>query len=231
MFIFYTIQSNALCFVYFSILAVKTVMDIGTEGIRGATKVFPHFKGAVTMTIAVTFLIYHFVLVPQYISLCAHYSVLNWQNILVHYFVPLMAVADWLLFDEKEAFRWFDPVLWLTIPISYFLFIILRARIGGIIEIVKSSYPYFFIDVDLIGWINVLKNTGMFIAGFLVLGYIIYLIDKLPSAIIKISFVRQNGQAVPSHLQEKKSAKRQAAGVPRPAKLAQLWQYMLLLWN
>jgi hypothetical protein len=51
--------------------------------------------------------------------------------------------------------------------------------LGGIIAVVKSYYPYFFVDVNLIGWVNVLLNAGVLLIGFLALGYIIYLIDKV----------------------------------------------------
>lgn len=192
MLIFYTIQSNALCFIFFSILAIKNLKDLKNKGIRGTTRLFPHVKGAVTMTITMTLIIYHIVLVPMYTSLDVHYSIFNWQNILVHYFVPIMAILDWLLFDEKQRFNWFDPMLWILVPIFYFIFIVLRARFGGIIDIVQSRYPYFFIDVDSLGWVNVFKNTGTFIFGFLVLGYIIYLFDKVSPDRIKINLENIN---------------------------------------
>ena len=179
MLIFYTIQSNFLCLVFFTFLTIKTIMDIKKNGIRSSTVFFPHLKGAVTMTITVTFLIYHFVLTPRFLEAGASYSILNWQNVLVHYFVPLGAIVDWLFFDKKVSLRWFDPILWLLIPISYFIFVLIRARLGGIIEIVQSAYPYFFIDVDLLGWLQVVKNAGLLTFGFLILGYVIFLINRL----------------------------------------------------
>ncbi len=180
MLIFYTIQSNVLCFLFFSCLLLKTIMDIRSKGIKGVTVLLPHFKGAVTLAVAVTFLVYHFILVPRFVNDSGHtYILLNWQNILVHYFVPIATVTDWLLFDKKLSFRWFDPIFWLLLPLNYFLFVLIRAKVGGIIEIVKSPYPYFFIDVDLLGWIDVLKNAALLILFFLLLGYFIYLIDKL----------------------------------------------------
>lgn len=180
MLIFYTIQSNALCFIFFSILIIKTFQDLKNRGIKGTTVFLPHFKGAVTMAIAVTFIIYQFILVPKFLSAgAAAYSIFNWQNMLVHYFVPIAALTDWLVFDEKLNFRWFDPIAWLLLPIAYFIFILVRAKLGGIIEIVKSPYPYFFIDVDLLGWINVIKNVCLLIFVFLVLGYMIFIVDKV----------------------------------------------------
>jgi hypothetical protein len=101
------------------------------------------------------------------------------QNLLVHYIVPIAVILDWILFDEKSVYRWFDPIIWISLPVAYFIFTIVRANIGGRIEIIESSYPYFFIDVDILGWVSVLKNIGLLILGFLVLGYLIFLIDNI----------------------------------------------------
>lgn len=193
MLVFYTIQSNLLCFVFFSVLLFKNISDLINKGIRGTTLIFPHFKGAVTMSIAVTFLIYHFVLAPEYIMACSDYNLFNWQNLIVHYIVPLAVIFDWLLFDKKSNFRWFDPILWILLPITYFIAVVLRARLGNVIEIVKSSYPYFFIDVDMLGWLCVLKNVSLLILGFLLVGYTIYIIDKffLQSISVRIIVKRQ----------------------------------------
>jgi len=188
MLIFYTIQSNALCFIFFSILIIKNILDLKNKGIKGSTVFFTHFKGAVTMSIAVTFIIYHFILAPYFLSAGSNYNLFNWQNVLVHYFVPIATIFDWIIFDKKSNFRWFDPILWLTVPITYFIFILVRARIGGVIGIVKSPYPYFFIDVDVLGWVNVLKNASIILIGFLFLGYIIYIIDKISFERINVNF-------------------------------------------
>lgn len=179
MLVFYTIQSNALCFVFFLILVFKNISDLKNNGVKGSTVFLPHFKGGVTMTITVTFITYHFILAPQFLCANSSYNLFTWQNLLVHYFVPIAVILDWIIFDEKSSFRWFDPIFWLLLPISYFIFILIRARLGGVIEIMESSYPYFFIDVDTLGWLIVFKNASIFILGFLILGYLIYIIDKI----------------------------------------------------
>lgn len=186
MLVFYTIQSNALCFIFFALLTFKNISDLKRKGIHGTTRFYPHFKGAVTMSIAITFIIYHFVIMPEFVSVVSNYDPFILDNLTVHYFVPLLAILDWLLFDIKLSFRWFDPILWLLLPISYLIFILTRAQLGGIIAVVKSYYPYFFVDVNLIGWTNMLLNVGGMLLGFLALGYIIYLIDKVSVEKIKV---------------------------------------------
>ena len=179
MLVFFTIQSNLLCFGYFSVVLFQNIKDLKNKGIYGTTRIMPRFKGGVTLVIAVTFLIYHIVLAPQFISNSIHYNIFTMQNLTVHYIVPILVIVDWLLFDEKLSFKWFDPFIWLSLPIIYFVFILIRAKIGSIIEILSSYYPYFFIDVDLIGWQNVLLNSVAILLAFLALGYSIYFINNI----------------------------------------------------
>ena len=179
MLVFFTIQSNLLCFGYFSVVLFQNIKDIKSKGIHGTTRILPRFKGGVTLMIAVTFLIYHTVLVPQFTANSTDYNIFTMQNLTVHYIVPILVIIDWILFDEKLSFKWFDPFIWLSLPIIYFVFILIRARLGSIIEILSSYYPYFFIDVDLIGWQNVLLNSAAMLIAFLALGYIIYFINNI----------------------------------------------------
>ena len=179
MLVFYTIQSNLLCFGYFSVVLFQNIKDLKNKGIYGTTRILPRFKGGVTLVIAVTFLIYHIVLAPQFIANSIHYNIFTMQNLTVHYIVPILVIVDWLLFDEKLSFKWFDPFIWLSLPIIYFVFILIRAKIGSTIEILSSYYPYFFIDVDLIGWQNVLLNSAAMLLAFLALGYSIYFVNNI----------------------------------------------------
>lgn len=179
MFVYYTILSNAVCFLFYIILSVKTGIELKKDGVKGITKLVPHFKGAIIMMIMVTMLVYHFILVPQAFSMNTNYIYFSLSNILVHYFTPLMVIIDWLLFDKKNVYRWFDPLIWLTIPYVYFGFALFRAEIGGVLTGVNSRYPYFFIDVDVLGWGGVLKYVVVVSLAFIILGYFLYFIDKI----------------------------------------------------
>lgn len=170
MFNFYTILSNAVCLLFFIFMLIKTI----SNGISPA----PRFKGAITMMITVTFLIYHFVLLPQSFTMTSDYDSFSMADILVHYYTPIMVILDWILFDEKDRYKWYDPFIWLIIPYSYFIYVIIRAEVGGVLTAIGSRYPYYFIDIDAIGVTNVLWNVIILSCVFLFLGYIIYVVNK-----------------------------------------------------
>lgn len=80
----------------------------------------PALKGAVTLYVVITGLVYHLVLtnpasgfaigpvertLPETIG-----------NQLLHTVVPLLAVLDWLLFDQRGRFRWRYALYWLAFP-------------------------------------------------------------------------------------------------------------------
>ncbi|MCD8178044.1 MAG: Pr6Pr family membrane protein [Tannerellaceae bacterium] len=174
---YYTIQSNILCLFYF---ICSFCWNLGTLRTENKIETFaPRFKGAVMFAITVTGLIFHFVLRPHLFTMGNAEYANSMANTLVHYVVPLMTVADWLLFDPKGRFKKFDPFLWLLIPYAYFLFAIIRAHIGGEILSTGSRYPYAFINIDQLGLQQVLLNVAGLTLVFLIIGYIYYGLDHL----------------------------------------------------
>ncbi len=170
---YYTVLSNILCFVYFAVLVVAQ-----------RKKENPLVKGSVTMCIAVTGIVYHFLLDGMMEANAASVSpVLDAGNFLVHTVVPVMVVLDYFLFFPKGQYKSLHPIAWLVLPYLYFGFILLRAEIsdrlfsgfGG----TTSRYPYPFLDVDLYGWDKVLLIVLGITVAFLALGYIAYVLDRL----------------------------------------------------
>lgn len=178
-FIYYTILSNLVCLIFFVVLTIQTTLDLKAKGISGITVSQPRLKGAFTMMIAATFLIYQFILAPRAFSMDTGYSFWSGANLLVHYFTPFMVILDWLLFGPRGSFRIFDPLLWLLIPLVYLVFVIIRAQIGGPITLSGSRYPYFFIDFDVLGIGGVLPWIGIITIFFVILRYLIFYIDRL----------------------------------------------------
>ena len=163
---YFTYQSNILVIVYF-------ILDIFSI-IKKKETFYPRFKGAVTMSITVTFLVYHFLLSPT----ADKYEGLAYiRNLIVHYIVPIMTIFDYIIFDKKGIYKIIDPLLWLIIPFVYFAFILIRARIGSPFSD-GSYYPYFFVDIDKYGLKTVLRNVFFITLFFAFLGYIEYFIDR-----------------------------------------------------
>ena len=166
----YTTLSNILVFLYF-LGSVIMNLSRAIQGIRMRT-FLPQGKGALLLLILMTMLVYHFILLPE-----AEGS-LSLTSLLLQYVLPVMTLLDWVLFDRKGQFVILDPFRWLLLPMLYFLMMVVRALLGGPIR-GESYYPYFFIDVDLLGWRAVWSNVGMLALIFLAIGLLIWLIDHL----------------------------------------------------
>jgi hypothetical protein len=96
-------------------------------------------------------------------------------NIVLHYIVPLMTLADWLLFDKKGGFKKSSPFVWLAIPAAYLLFSLIRAHFATYYN--GGRYPYFFINIDTYGIERVAWNVLVLGAFLLVIGYCFYALD------------------------------------------------------
>ena len=142
---YFTLMSNILCAVYFTGAAVHTLRRGGTW--------LPVCKGALVMAMAITGITFHLVLAAGDFSMGPTQLI---TNHLLHTAAPLLTVLDWLLFDEKGRYRWFEPFLWGIFPSAYFVYTMIRARVSSFRFYNGSPYPYAFMDVDALGWGKVL---------------------------------------------------------------------------
>ena len=163
---YFTILSNIIVVIFFIFLVIN------------CKKNSPHLKGAITMAITVTFLIFHFMLRPTLFDMAnSEFNMYSPANLLMHYIIPIMTILDWLIFDIKGQYKWYDPIIWLLIPLAYFIIMSINGLLGYTFSS-GSHYPYFFMDWDTLG-IKVLLYVLIIIIAFTILGYIFYGIDKL----------------------------------------------------
>jgi hypothetical protein len=135
----------------------------------------PVLKGAVTLYVAITGLVYHLVLTNP----ASGFAVGPVQrdlpeaigNQLLHTVVPLLAVLDWLLFDGRGRFRWRHALLWLAFPLAYLAFALLRG-------LIVDKYPYPFINVTELGYAGVSISSAGFAVAFWLLGLAFVAIDR-----------------------------------------------------
>ena len=83
-----------------------------------------------------------------------------------------------MLFYEHGKVRWFYPLLSVIMPLVYVVFVLIRAAI------LKGNpdallYPYFFLNVDNLGWGGFFMWLSILIAIFLMIGYAIYFLDNI----------------------------------------------------
>ena len=104
---------------------------------------------------------------PQGLQLIADY--------LLHYVVPVLALAYWVVFAPRTRPGVLAPLAWCIYPISYFIYALIRGQLTGM-------YPYYFIDVAKIGLAKVLANSAAMLVVFLLVGMAVRFIPVLRGA-------------------------------------------------
>jgi hypothetical protein len=157
----FTFQSNILYAVY----AAWTV-------IRPAV---PLIKGALTLYVVLSGLVFHLVLnnplTPFYAGPFHFRPGEAVGNQLLHTVVPLLALADWLIFERRARYRRRYALYWLAGPLAYLVY----ALVEGAID---DTYPYPFLDPHRLGAGGVTLSALALAAVFWLLGLLAVHIDR-----------------------------------------------------
>ena len=139
--------------------------------------VAPFLKFIGVLAILLTFLVFNFLLAGQ----PDRDPQANWRiaSIAFHVILPIMYVLDWLFFYEHKKVKWYYPLASVLFPVLYIIFVYTRAAIVNFNPEVPYLYPYFLLNLDNLGVAGVAKWVAILFAGFILLGYIFYGIDKL----------------------------------------------------
>jgi len=150
--VYFTNLSCILVLVYFALLAPRLY---GAAALRF---LIPHAEFFVTANIMLTCIVFHTMLMPGLIgklqSFCRQdAAMLLANNLLIHYAVPLLTLAYWLLCAPgKQALGAADAVVWMLFPAVYALWILRRSshprRKAGS---ERAECPYPFLDVRAFG--------------------------------------------------------------------------------
>lgn len=168
-FVFYTSLSNMLCstFMVVSLIRNFRYREVG---------VFPRCKFLFVVMILLTAIAFNLLLNP-YGSIIAYFAA--YKSALHHLILPAMFCLDWILFYKRGTVKLYDPSLALGIPSLYVIYILVRGVIVKSTGItVNVLYPYFFLDLDRLGWQGFLSWTAKLLALLLLLGYGLYGLDR-----------------------------------------------------
>ena len=168
--IYFTIQSNLLCFIYFLALVILTIIKKLKKN-----DFYYISKGMVTMAITITFIVYHFVLVPE--GGLDAYVGHELENNFVHLFTPLLVIFDYIIFGEKGHLKKSYPFIWNFVLVAYVIFNVVYVLIGGRFAN-GSCYPYPCMNIDNLGLIRTSINCLIIYVAFLVYGYIVLWLDN-----------------------------------------------------
>jgi hypothetical protein len=64
---------------------------------------------------------------------------LPWVNLVLHYIMPVVVVADWLILPPKSKLSFGQTTYWLIYPLIYLVYTLIRGPIA-------KFYPYPFLD-------------------------------------------------------------------------------------
>ena len=170
MMMYYTVQSNLLVslFALYMLGAMRQGKDLQSPS-------FLRIKAAVTMSIMITLVIYHFMLAPLATDF--------WrvENMLCHYITPLYFFFDTLLVDRQRQYQLLDPLRWTALPLLYMAFALLNGLVlkWPIPDAKDSPFAYYFLNVHKYGWSYVLTHAVVIFLAYLLAGYLLYLIKSI----------------------------------------------------
>jgi hypothetical protein len=179
-FAYYTIQSNILAVVLFSMLTVRTIVTFRNEHVRHAGY-FSRFEMVCVIDIMLTFFVYWTLLAPNLFKMTEEYSLWSFDNLAVHGITPLLCLADYILFSQPRHLKYRDVYCVIIYPLVYLALTSLAGLLGYIYQIspidgAPVRFPYFFYDFDRIGAMSLIY-TGALVVLFLIIAHCFYLFD------------------------------------------------------
>ncbi|MGZ2411759.1 hypothetical protein ACUXST_001180 [Sphingomonas sp. F9_3S_D5_B_2] len=90
---------------------------------------------------------------------------------LLHKITPVLMALWWLLFAPRAQLKWSAPIWWCVYPFVYLAYVLARGRVDG-------RYPYPFIDVGHLGWVQVTLNAGGIAMAFILAGLALVWVDR-----------------------------------------------------
>lgn len=167
---FYTNLSNYFVFAVSVIVLADNVKRVKAGEKEGYNRKVRTLKFMTTVMILVTFLVYLILLGKPFTADFWR----NFGNLSYHVFAPILFILDYFLFEEKKSVSVFAPLLSLIIPLAYVCYtFILGAAIDGF------EYPYFFLNVNKLGYGGVIVWVVILVAVFTVLGYLLWLYNRI----------------------------------------------------
>lgn len=158
---YFTILTNILAATALTAATVRS----GRPSIRFFQR--PGVHTAVAMSMTVVGLVYNIMLRqlwhPQGLQIIG-------DNIM-HVVMPIWLLVHWWLGVPKQTLHWRQVRVWLLYPATYFVYALLRGAYDG-------WYPYPFLDVKAIGYAQVLIDSIVVLAAFLVIALVLVAVGR-----------------------------------------------------
>ena len=172
-YVYYTNLSNYICMGFMFVILYQTAKSANKKE-DGYCNTAPTFKFMCVIMIMVTFLVYNTLLAKDKTALEYFTSI---SNLTLHLILPIMFILNWILFYEHRKIKWYFPLLSLIMPLVYVVSILIRGAILSGKENILL-YPYFFLNVDKLGWGGFFMWLAILISIFVIIGYLIFIFDN-----------------------------------------------------
>ena len=179
-YVYFTNISNFLCLGVMITALVQTIKKKEDGFVCAA----PLFKFIGMLGILLTFLVFNLVLAGEE----GRDPQLNWRigSLTFHVVLPLMYIADWILFYERKKCKWYYPIASIGFPLAYAIFLLIQAIILNFDSSILTPtgkgiliYPYFFVNLETQGVGGVLMWIAILSVAFIAMGYLFFGIDRL----------------------------------------------------
>ena len=179
-YIYFTNISNYLCA---GIMMAELIQTARKQG-DGYVTTAPRLRVISMLGLVLTFLVFNLLLAND----PARDPALNYkvECILCHIVLPILFVADWMLFYEHGKINWKLPLLSALFPLIYLVYVFLHAALwrfdSSIMNYAGTDpviYPYFFLNPERVGIGGIILWVAALLAGFVVLGYLFMTVDRL----------------------------------------------------
>ncbi|WP_109126302.1 Pr6Pr family membrane protein [Dyella sp. C11] len=158
---FYTILTNLL------VAVVLTVVGMDARGRFGAFFARPGVQTAAAMSIVIVSAVYNLMLRQLW-------SPTGWlliADMIVHDIMPVLYLVYWWLAVPKGTLRWSQVLAWQSYPAGYFFYVLVRGAVSG-------WYPYPFLDVTALGYVQVLIDAIAVLVAFVIVALLLVTIGR-----------------------------------------------------
>lgn len=163
-FTYFTLQSNLLVVIVYLMMLLREFKS----------RLFQIIYNQTVIAIVLTGIVFNLLLRPTLGSI--DYEVDSLSDILIHSLVPGLVLIDRFVFGKVGTIKKYDPIIYLSFPLFYWLFSMFYIVLGGNFngDDYISNYPYFFLNFPEYG-------VGYFvlvIVFIVLLGYFVFGVDR-----------------------------------------------------
>ena len=179
-YIYFTNLSNYLCM---GVMLAELIQTLRRKQ-DGYVTTAPRLRFISMLGMVLTFIIFNALLAND----PARDPALNYkvECILCHIVLPVLYVADWIVFYEHGKVNWKLPLLSVSFPLLYLVYVFIHAALWGFDDTIMNYagtdpviYPYFFLNPQRVGVGGMVTWILILMAAFIGLGYLFMLIDRL----------------------------------------------------